>query len=372
MRPILPHLTTFYHTMKSTTERASAYLARMPASISGQGGDAAAFRAALALVRGFDLSEADALPLLSHWNKGCRPPWQENDLRHKLHCAAKSTDVPAGCLLEAEWPKGGKSTHGAKAGNGTSRSNKPCSSSSSSSSSRHGAQGSQSPQTPATPSEDRTWLREKWPEFHPLTREDIRTVAELREILPDAVDLAHRHGFLRVAQVQGQRCLVITEGTFAQARRLDGKPLVKADGTPIKASNLPGSQGAFIGQGWLGESTHVLLVEGAVGFIEGLAALLTVDTPHAWSILAATSASSRFARDSALLERLRGREVHIIPDADAAGMDAAASWLADLESAGVCATAHNLPGLCKDLGDVLQLPEADRQPLLDGLFTTRK
>jgi hypothetical protein len=172
-------------------------------------------------------------------------------------------------------------------------------------------------------------------------------VAELRGILPDAVDLAHRHGFLRVAGVQGQgqRCLIITEGTFAQARRLDGQPLVKADGTRIKARNLSGSQGAFIGQGWLGETTHVLLVEGAVGLIEGLAAILLVDSPHAWSILAATSASSRFARDSALLERLRGREVHIMPDTDAAGMDAASSWLADLQSAGVYAIARRCASL---------------------------
>ena len=357
--------------MKSTTDRASAYLARMPASISGQGGDAAAFRAALALVRGFDLSEQEALPLLSHWNKDCRPPWRENDLRHKLHCAARSNDVPAGCLLEAEWPKGGQSTHGAKGKEKPCRSNKP-DRSNRSHQTHSSTQNAEEPQSPQTPSEDRAWLREKWPEFHPLTREDIRTVAELRGILPDAVDLAHRHGFLRVAQMQGQRCLIITEGTFAQARRLDGQPLVKADGTPIKACNLPGSQGAFIGQSWLGETTHVLLVEGAIGLIEGLAAMLRVDTPHAWSILAATSASSRFARDSGLLERLRGREVHIVPDADETGLDAGSSWLADLQAAGVHATAHCLPKLCKDLGDVLQIPEAERQPILDGLFTTRK
>lgn len=351
--------------MKSATDRASAYLARMPASVSGQGGDAAAFRAALALVRGFDLSEAEALPLLSHWNKDCRPPWREQDLRHKLHCAARSTDVPAGCLLEAEWPQGGKSTHSANGKNGTSRSNKPHKASSSSPS-------AEEPQSPQTPTEDRAWLRETWPEFQPLTREDIRTVAEMRGIFPDAVDLAHRHGFLRVAEVQQQRCLVITEGTFAQARRLDGQPLVKADGTPIKARNLPGSQGAFIGQSWLGETTHVLLVEGAIGLIEGLAAMLQVDTPHAWSILAATSASSRFARDATLLERLRGREVHIIPDTDEPGMNAASTWLADLQAAGVYAIARLLPRPLKDLGDVLHLPEAERQPMFDGLFTTRK
>ncbi|MCF7790107.1 MAG: toprim domain-containing protein [Prosthecobacter sp.] len=360
--------------MKTVTERASAYLARMPASISGKGGDAAAFRAAVALVRGFDLSEQEALPLLSRWNANCRPPWREHELRHKLRNAAASAGQPAGYLLEAEWPQGGHSTQSAKTGDNTTKADK---SHTTCSSSQHAAK----PQTPGkpeacatspAPAEDRAWLREAWPEFHPLTREDIRTVAELRGIFPDAVDLAHRHEFLKVAEMQGHRCLVITEGTFAQVRRLDGQPLVKADGTRIKARNLSGSQGAFIGQRWLGETTHVLLVEGAVGLIEGLAAMLQVDTPHAWSILAATSASSRFARDAGLLERLRGREVHIIPDADEAGMDAASSWLADLQSAGVYATAHFLPKPCKDLGDVLHLPEAERQPILDGLFTTRK
>ncbi|MDI1312106.1 hypothetical protein [Prosthecobacter sp.] len=350
--------------MKTATERASAYLAKMPASVSGQGGDAAAFSAAVALVRGFDLSEEEALPLLSHWNKDCRPPWRENDLRHKLHWAARSTKVPAGCLLEAEWPQGGQSTHGAKGKDKPCRSNNPCKTCSSSQS----AAEPQSPQTPAIPAEDRAWLRETWPAFHPLTREDIRTVAELRGIFPDAVDLAHRHGFLKVAMMQGQRCLVITEGTFAQVRRLDGQPLAKADGTHIKARNLSGSQGAFIGQSWLGETTHVLLVEGAVGLIEGLAAMLLVDTQHAWSILAATSASSRFARAPELLERLRGREIHLIPDTDEAGMDAGASWLADLQAAGVHAHVHFLPKTCKDLGDVLHLPEAERLGILHEIF----
>lgn len=354
--------------MKSNIKRASAYLAGMPVSISGQRGDAAAFRAAVALVRGFELSEQEALPLLSLWNKDCVPPWQEKDLRYKLSCAAKSNQVPAGCLLKAERPWRGQKAHGAKPANRTCRPDRPSKTCSSSQSTAE----PQSTQTPTTLTEDPTLLRKKWPEFLPLTHADICTVAELRGIYPDAVDLAHRHGFLRVAQVQGQRCLIITEGTFAQARRLDGQPLVKTDGTRIKARNLTGAQGAFIGQRWLTGTTHVLLVEGAIGLIEGLAAMLLVDTAHAWSILAATSASSRFARDAALLERLRGKEVHIIPDADETGMDAGSSWLADLQAAGVHASAHLLPKLCKDLGDVLHLPEAERQPILDGLFITRK
>jgi len=79
--------------MKTVLERASAYLSRMPVSVSRQGGHTAAFRAAVALVRGFDLPEQEALPLLCRWNEGCRPPWRENVLRQ--NCAAPPPLPPA-------------------------------------------------------------------------------------------------------------------------------------------------------------------------------------------------------------------------------------------------------------------------------------
>jgi hypothetical protein len=356
--------------MNTVIDQASAHLMQMPVSISGQRGHDAAFRAALALVRGFDLSEQEALPLLSRWNAACDPPWSESALRNKLRSAATTSDKPAGYLLT----QSSSSSYSSSSSRNEALSNKGTQGTADAGSSHTACSASQPiPQnTTQAYAEERARLRAAWPEFQRLTVADLRAVAALRGIYPDAVDLAQRHGFLRVAEMQGHRCLVITEGTFAQVRRLDGQPLVKADGTQIKARNLSGSQGAFIGQRWLGETTHVLLVEGAIGLIEGLAAMLLVDTAHSWSILAATSASSRFARDPGLLERLRGREVHIIPDTDEAGMDAASSWLADLQSAGVYAIARLLPKPLKDLGDVLHLPEAERQPILDGLFTTRK
>ena len=296
--------------MKTILERAEAYLATMPVSISGQQGHDAAFRAAVALWRGFELSEQEALPLFSRWNDACEPPWQESDLRHKLRSAATTSDKPVGYLLKpsssASCSRNEALSHEGTQGTadaGTS----------------HTACSASHPipqDTTQSYAAERARLRAAWPEFHTLTDADIRTVAAQRGIFPDAVDLARHHGFLRGAKVQGSRCFVITEGTFAQVRRLDGLPLEKTDGTLIKARNLLGSQGAFIGQRWLGETTHVLLVEGAIGLIEGLAAMLLVDTPHAWSILAATSASSRFARDAPLLERLRGRQVHLLPDTD--------------------------------------------------------
>ena len=68
-------------------DRARLYLHQCPPAISGQGGHKAAFRAACALVRGFELGEAEALAVLQEWNRGCQPPWSDAELRHKIKSA---------------------------------------------------------------------------------------------------------------------------------------------------------------------------------------------------------------------------------------------------------------------------------------------
>lgn len=87
----------------SVLERASRYLARKDPSIAGSGGHQALFRAAVDLVRGFRLSEADALRLLTHeFNPRCRPPWSLRDLERKVHEATKAERVGDGYLLTNE------------------------------------------------------------------------------------------------------------------------------------------------------------------------------------------------------------------------------------------------------------------------------
>lgn len=86
-------------------QRARAYLAKLPAGISGSGGHAATFRAALALVRGFALDRDEALALLvEDFNPRCVPPWSRRDLVHKVEsaaAAASSKAPPLGYLLDA-------------------------------------------------------------------------------------------------------------------------------------------------------------------------------------------------------------------------------------------------------------------------------
>lgn len=80
--------------------RARAYLRAMPPALSGQGGQRAAFDAAIALVRGFNLAPAVALDVLaSDYNPRCEPPWSRAELEHKIGAAERAERVPRGYLL---------------------------------------------------------------------------------------------------------------------------------------------------------------------------------------------------------------------------------------------------------------------------------
>lgn len=316
--------------MHSISERASAYLERMPPAIAGSGGSTATFNAAAALTRGFAMSEEDALPLLLAWNQThCQPPWREADLRQKLRSAATSTR-PLGYLL-------------------------------------NDAETVPIPVTSGFGMDDEKKARQRhsWPAFKAPTLAEIETISRLRHLPGSALRTAADAGLLRVARYEQADCYILTEGTFAQARRLDGLPLPIRDGVS-KAKNLPGAVGAFIGAGLLDEVSNVLLVEGCIGLLEALGCIALADA-QGWTAIAATSAGSRFNRAPALLARLKGRRVRIVPDADEAGLEAAATWLADMENAGAFVDAIKVPPECKDLGPIVS-DSLRYQPFLTTLF----
>lgn len=87
--------------------RAGAYLNGIAPAVSGQGGHDQTFDAACALVKGFDLSVAEARPLLAAWNTLCVPPWDAGDLEHKLSDAdGRPDDKPRGYLYDRERDRG--------------------------------------------------------------------------------------------------------------------------------------------------------------------------------------------------------------------------------------------------------------------------
>lgn len=85
-------------------QRAIAYLEQMPPGVSGQDGSGATFRAAVAVVRGFDLEPGIAFDVLSGFNDRCEPPWSEKELLHKIKNADEDGTVPRGYLLTDDRP----------------------------------------------------------------------------------------------------------------------------------------------------------------------------------------------------------------------------------------------------------------------------
>jgi hypothetical protein len=82
-------------------QRASAYLERLPSSVSGERGHDALWRAALAMVCGFALEPHQAFELLKReFSPRCQPPWADRDIAHKVRDAANAR-VPVGYLASA-------------------------------------------------------------------------------------------------------------------------------------------------------------------------------------------------------------------------------------------------------------------------------
>ena len=82
-------------------ERARRYLSAVPPAVTGQHGDVHTFRVCCRLVRGFGLSDADAMSVLNEWNASCEPPWTDRELRDKLARARRYGREPIGGLAEA-------------------------------------------------------------------------------------------------------------------------------------------------------------------------------------------------------------------------------------------------------------------------------
>lgn len=105
-RPAAPAMRPAGTDRREAVYRASKYLARLDPAVEGSGGDHQTWLAALAVVRGFNLSETDAFDLLwNEYNPRCSPPWNERELRHKITSAANDSTATPGYLLDAPRPQ---------------------------------------------------------------------------------------------------------------------------------------------------------------------------------------------------------------------------------------------------------------------------
>jgi hypothetical protein len=83
-------------------ERARSYVAAIPPAVTGAHGDLHTFRVCCRLVRGFALSDEEALAVLAEWNARCQPPWSERELRDKCSSARRYGREPIAGRLEAQ------------------------------------------------------------------------------------------------------------------------------------------------------------------------------------------------------------------------------------------------------------------------------
>jgi hypothetical protein len=82
-----------------SVERARAFLQCVDPAVAGRQGDLRTFRVCCRIVRGFDLSDDEAVRALSEWNARCEPPWSERELRQKVMNARRYGREPQGGLL---------------------------------------------------------------------------------------------------------------------------------------------------------------------------------------------------------------------------------------------------------------------------------
>jgi RepB DNA-primase from phage plasmid len=99
MAPRATHISMPTAHISDRVERARRFLQRVEPAIAGQHGDLRTFRVCCRIVRGFALSDDEALDVLAEWNARCAPAWSERELQQKVANARKYGREPEGSLL---------------------------------------------------------------------------------------------------------------------------------------------------------------------------------------------------------------------------------------------------------------------------------
>ncbi len=85
--------------LNDRVDHARRFLQSVEPAIAGNHGDLRTFRICCRVVRGFDLSDDEAISVLRTWNARCEPPWSENQLLEKVQNAHRYGREPYGGLL---------------------------------------------------------------------------------------------------------------------------------------------------------------------------------------------------------------------------------------------------------------------------------
>ena len=77
-------------------QRAREHVMGLGPAVEGDGGDAHTYRVCATLLDGWRLTIEEALPILRDWNRGCVPPWDEQDLLTKMRNAIEYAEDTGG------------------------------------------------------------------------------------------------------------------------------------------------------------------------------------------------------------------------------------------------------------------------------------
>lgn len=221
-------------------------------------------------------------------------------------------------------------------------------------------------QEPARKEDDAARKRSQWPAFETGSRRDCLTVANLRGIAIEGIELASERGLLRFADWRNFPCWIVTDSrrVNAQGRRMDGLPFV-VEGESRKVITLPGSRaGMPIGLREATEFPAAAIVEGGPDLLAAHGCIWAEGRKDVAAV-AVLGAGNRPSVDT--WSALEGKRVRVYCHRDTRGMEAGQAWGKAILAAGAAKIdGFRFDGLRKvdgspveDLNDLLALHPDD-------------
>jgi hypothetical protein len=176
---------------------------------------------------------------------------------------------------------------------------------------------------------ERLERKKRWPAFEAPREGELATIAQLRGIPIEALQIAVQRGILRVIVEGGDKAVhwVVTDTQqhVAQKRSFDGSLLPKGSG-PVKALTLPGSVTCWpVGLAALRpEHRSVLLVEGGPDLLAAFEFIRREEREADTHAIAMLGAKARI--HPSLHHHFAGKTVRIIQHSDEAGEEAGREW----------------------------------------------
>jgi hypothetical protein len=186
---------------------------------------------------------------------------------------------------------------------------------------------------------------------------EVAALANLRNVVPEAVEILGERGLLRFASmrdgVETVKAWIVTDKARVngQARRLDGLPWQSLPGQP-KAKTLPGSVASWpVGIHEARDLPVIALVEGSPDTLAAMHFAYAECKEDRVAPVAMLGSSLSIPEDA--LGLFSGKRVRIFPHLDDAGHEAGARWEKQLTAVGVDVDCFSLEGISMTGGGVV-------------------